>query len=228
MTLSYSYAMTNLQCEDRVVSIGDYKQDVENICGPPTFVDISQAEKTIKIYQKISREKIDDQKHKSKNSEIKKKYDKKYQDNDQDIDENYRLINERTFLINIEEWTYNFGPSRFIQTLTFKNDQLFSIIAGYYGYDQPPSNSPSAEKGDSKALVMMKYGKPTYTLKNQEDSVSFNYRKDGDYLYVEKLMNPLEEIKWTYDFGPDRLLQKLSFKNNVLMDIRYLQKTTTN
>jgi hypothetical protein len=36
--------------------------------------------------------------------------------------------------VNYEEWTYNFGPARFMQFLLFKNGVLDSIKAGGYGY----------------------------------------------------------------------------------------------
>ena len=36
--------------------------------------------------------------------------------------------------IKIEEWTYNFGPDRFIYYLRFENGVLKSITTGDYGY----------------------------------------------------------------------------------------------
>jgi hypothetical protein len=36
--------------------------------------------------------------------------------------------------VNYEEWTYNFGHSRFMQFLLFKNGVLDSIKSGGYGY----------------------------------------------------------------------------------------------
>ena len=36
--------------------------------------------------------------------------------------------------IKIEEWTYNFGPDRFIYYLRFENGVLKSIKTGDYGY----------------------------------------------------------------------------------------------
>jgi hypothetical protein len=34
----------------------------------------------------------------------------------------------------IEEWTYNFGPTRFIRYLTFENEKLVNIVTGDYGF----------------------------------------------------------------------------------------------
>ncbi|RPI38513.1 MAG: DUF2845 domain-containing protein [Nitrospiraceae bacterium] len=36
--------------------------------------------------------------------------------------------------IHVEEWTYNFGPTRFIYFLKFKNGQLVEIRTGDHGY----------------------------------------------------------------------------------------------
>ena len=34
----------------------------------------------------------------------------------------------------IEEWTYNFGPSRFIQTVRFENGRVVRVESGGYGF----------------------------------------------------------------------------------------------
>jgi hypothetical protein len=41
---------------------------------------------------------------------------------------------DRTILVSVEEWTYDFGPHRFIRILTFRNGKLFSIRSGEYGH----------------------------------------------------------------------------------------------
>ena len=40
---------------------------------------------------------------------------------------------EDTVVINVEEWTYDFGTQRFLQYLTFENGRLIRIRAGKYG-----------------------------------------------------------------------------------------------
>lgn len=40
----------------------------------------------------------------------------------------------RVVPVHIEEWTYNFGPSRFVRYLTFENGRLARIETGGYGY----------------------------------------------------------------------------------------------
>jgi hypothetical protein len=36
--------------------------------------------------------------------------------------------------VTVEEWTYNFGPNRFIRILRFENGRLVEIEMGGYGY----------------------------------------------------------------------------------------------
>lgn len=40
---------------------------------------------------------------------------------------------EETITVNVEEWTYDFGPQRFIQYLTFESGKLVHIRSGNYG-----------------------------------------------------------------------------------------------
>ncbi|MHC1725562.1 MAG: DUF2845 domain-containing protein [Syntrophobacteraceae bacterium] len=37
-------------------------------------------------------------------------------------------------VVQIEEWTYNFGPTRFVRILTFEDRILVNIRTGSYGY----------------------------------------------------------------------------------------------
>ncbi len=200
---------TTMRCGGRLVSLWDDKEDVEDVCGPPSFVDVLEEERTVKTYQRTPGQKISDQ-----------KTDAPAEPEDQ----NYQRITERTFVISIEEWTYNFGPSRFIQTLRFENSRLVSIQIGGYGFSKHPRNHPIVEKGDSKALVAMKYGPPEYTRRNYEQDVRINRRKDGNYLFVEELKKPIMKDEWVYDFGPNSFRQKLFFVNNALVEIRSLKK----
>jgi hypothetical protein len=39
-----------------------------------------------------------------------------------------------TEIIEVEEWTYNFGPHRLIYYLRFENGRLQEIKTGWYGY----------------------------------------------------------------------------------------------
>jgi hypothetical protein len=40
----------------------------------------------------------------------------------------------RSVMVHVEEWTYNFGPTRFMYILTFKNGELVEIKTGDHGF----------------------------------------------------------------------------------------------
>jgi len=40
---------------------------------------------------------------------------------------------ERQTELQIEDWTYDFGPDRFVRFLRFENDKLVSVADGSYG-----------------------------------------------------------------------------------------------
>ena len=43
---------------------------------------------------------------------------------------------EDTIMVNVEEWTYDFGTQRFLQYLTFEQGRLVHIRSGKYGKKQ--------------------------------------------------------------------------------------------
>jgi Protein of unknown function (DUF2845) len=45
---------------------------------------------------------------------------------------------ERSVEITIDVWTYDFGPRRFIQTLTFEQGKLVRVESGPYGKKETP------------------------------------------------------------------------------------------
>lgn len=43
---------------------------------------------------------------------------------------------DETITVNVEEWTYDFGPQRFLQFLTFESGKLIHVRSGGYGKKQ--------------------------------------------------------------------------------------------
>ena len=214
--VSKSYASSSFRCKNKIISVGDHKGEIQSLCGPPAFIDQHQEERIVKTYIKIKKDPDD------KMEETKRKdRDGHNRDFGQAFERNYGFVDEQKFLINQEEWTYNLGPHRFIRTLVFENSKLISVDTGGYGYDEDKTGQSSAEIGDSKAVVVMKYGRPTYTDEHQEVEANTINREDESYFYVEECNKYINVDEWTYDFGPRRLTQRLLFKNNKLVDIDY-------
>jgi hypothetical protein len=53
---------------------------------------------------------------------------------EEEISDPINRFRRRTRLVVIEEWTYNFGPLRFVKILTFRNGRLADIATGDWGY----------------------------------------------------------------------------------------------
>jgi hypothetical protein len=99
---------STLRCRSYVITSGASQSEVLRKCGAPVDI-VSWDEERVKIdtYKNIPAE-----------SE----------------DELYReplFVKEYT---KIEEWEYNFGPTRFIYYLRFENGRLERITSGGYGY----------------------------------------------------------------------------------------------
>lgn len=98
---------TDFWCDGGIVSTGDRKFEVFTKCGEPTWRDM-RFEKRLK--RDFFRELFPPRER-----------------------ERYRepfLVEE---FVEIEEWVYNFGTTRFIRFLTFENGILVSIETGGYG-----------------------------------------------------------------------------------------------
>ena len=116
----------------------------------------------------------------------------------------------------IDEWIYDFGTNRLIQTLIFHNGDLIKISSG--GFGKGAGNSASDRPGiisvgKSKSQVILKWGQPTYTEQHQEERSI--YGSQGKVLQQTVTIERL-----TYDLGPDRFIRILTFENGKLTDIR--------
>lgn len=96
---------SSIRCQGRIISPGDRKYEVLVKCGEPDDVE--------------SREVYEYRWKKRHRGAAKGKYD-----------ESYRI----EIPILIETWTYDFGPTRLIRYLHFKNDTLVNITTGERGY----------------------------------------------------------------------------------------------
>lgn len=81
-----------------------------------------------------------------------------------------------------------------------------------------------ASDGDSQADVLAKCGSPSFTHhRTQKDKAKTGYRQQGQTggkttEYEQTVTKDIEE--WTYDFGPNRLVQTAVFEDGKLVDVR--------
>ncbi len=120
--------------------------------------------------------------------------------------------------VTVEEWTYNFGPSRFMRIVVLKNGVVSDIRTGNYGYTNQPE--PAAREcseqfvsiGDSKTDVLAKCGEPTLKGSHREET--------GERLDTTERTVFVTVEEWTYNPGPTRFVRILTFRNSRLTDIR--------
>jgi Protein of unknown function (DUF2845) len=102
-----------LQCGRNVVSQGDSLMTVRSACGIPDFTDR-------RLEVRTERRHVDGPCFK----------------------EGGQLrcgrTEEHSVEITIDEWVYDFGPRRFIETLTFEQGKLIRVVSGPYGKKEAP------------------------------------------------------------------------------------------
>ena len=114
--------------------------------------------------------------------------------------------------VHIEEWTYDFGPGRFIRILTFEEGRLARIRDGIYGKSTPDDGATYVREnrivqpGDSKYEVIIKLGRPVYSETREVEKA--NRTKTGDVV-----VRTITYEEWTYDFGPRRFIRRIIFED---------------
>jgi len=131
------------------------------------------------------------------------------------------VVGEKT-IHSIEVWTYNFGPTRFMQFLRFKNGKLDNISTGPYGFNKsalttksdPDCRKPVSD-GNRKIEVLTNCGEPTTKDTWQVERIIKH--KDKGLVTGRKVYIATEE--WTYNFGPNRFMLFITLENGIVVNI---------
>jgi hypothetical protein len=100
--------MSALRCGQYIISRGARQSEVQGKCGNPSNIESWEKENVRRDFYKDIPAQSDEQ-----------------------------LSQEPLFQreqIRVEEWEYNFGPTRFLYYLRFENGKLIKITIGDYGY----------------------------------------------------------------------------------------------
>jgi hypothetical protein len=103
-----------LRCGTRLVSEGDHQLKIEKHCGEPTAV----------TFRTIYRSGIPA-------SRYRRSWQRVHPANS---GEELLIHNGSVEEVQVEEWTYNFGPRRLMQVVRFENGLVTSVSALGYGY----------------------------------------------------------------------------------------------
>jgi hypothetical protein len=108
--------ISSLRCGVRLITEGDHKAKVLAECGKPDYVEVREEERVYRF---------------SRHPSYYGYYDNyEYERGDYGYGAPYRIKE----LVIIEEWTYNHGPSRFMDHLILENGVVVDITSGDYGY----------------------------------------------------------------------------------------------
>jgi hypothetical protein len=125
----------------------------------------------------------------------------------------------RKTYVTVEDWTYNIGENQFLRIVTIRNGVITGIRTGQRGTakDQAPPGPACGDRvisvGDTKTDILIKCGEPIYKNAHQEE-----LRERFEESSVRTISVTVEE--WTYNFGPQRFLRIITFRNGVVVDIR--------
>ena len=115
LTPTYAQAYS-IRCGVRLISEGDSKVKVLAECGDPDHVEVWEEERVYRYHYPPIYYGIYD--------------DFEYGTSDNEYRQPYRIKK----LVIVEEWTYNHGPSRFMDHLRLENGVVIRITSGDYGY----------------------------------------------------------------------------------------------
>lgn len=134
------------------------------------------------------------------------------------IDTSDKDVKRKTY-ITVEEWTYDFGPQQFLRIVTLRNGVIAGIRTGRYGASKdgdapgPACGGRVISIGDTKADILIKCGEPFSKSSHQEE-----LKERLDDSSSRKVITIVEE--WTYNFGPQRFMRVITFRNGTVVDIR--------
>jgi hypothetical protein len=128
-------------------------------------------------------------------------------------------LRQRTY-VTVEQWTYNFGPQQLLRIVTIRNGTVAGIqTSGRYGFSKdeqpvkPECGDHIISHGESEAEVLAKCGDPFYRTSHAEEI----WEPMGASGF-RKVMVTVEE--WTYNFGPQRLMRIITFRNGRVTNVR--------
>jgi hypothetical protein len=224
MLFSHPNSVNALRCGSDLISERDRKYEVLSKCGEPEFIEKWEEEKAVYVTNA---------KHKIIGDLL--------------LDRQNILAKSR--ISHIEEWTYNFGPYKFIQYLTFVNGKLKKIEDGPKGFKGDIFSGTYksrcghlVETGDRKIEVIMNCGDPVsieYTWEEYISTVSARERirkiprffrnkqrrpKKRDFKFVKEIIyeqkrSVINIEEWTYNFGPRRFLYFITLENGKVVRV---------
>jgi uncharacterized protein DUF2845 len=113
-SISSNASTDGMRCGQRLISTGDTLYAVRNVCGEPSASDR-------RVVQRTGKRRVSGPCFKDRDGAVR-----------------CDRVEEYTVEIVIDEWTYDFGPRRFVHYLTFEDGKLIKVATGGYGSADVP------------------------------------------------------------------------------------------
>jgi len=140
------------------------------------------------------------------------------------------LLQSSRVAVEVERWTYDFGPRQFLQVVTVEAGEVRAVERGSYGSEagRSPGPGPGAipraacepvgfGEGLTSYEVLTRCGPPA--TRDQKLVTRSVARTDpsGQPVLTESETYAVE--LWTYDFGPQVLTRRLEFRDGRLVRV---------
>lgn len=114
-----------------------------------------------------------------------------------------------------EEWQYNFGPTKFMRFLRFRNSRLVSVRTGPHGFTAPDGRCKPSEitEGLSELELLARCGEPALV----ERRIAERGYKRGPAGPVFPAGTAVED--WIYDFGGNRFHRVVTMIDGRVVEI---------
>ncbi|MEM9069146.1 MAG: DUF2845 domain-containing protein [Myxococcota bacterium] len=127
---------------------------------------------------------------------------------------------QQTVEIVVESWTYNFGPTRFMQRLEFRDGIVSRIETLGRGYrpSRVGQRGRNIHLRESRGRVRATWGEPTEREVRTETSSVYI---PGPTSAVGASRTTEVEY-WTYNFGPSRFMRRVVFEDGQVVRVETL------
>jgi hypothetical protein len=140
------------------------------------------------------------------------------------------LLQTRRVTVEVERWTYNFGPRRLLQVVIVEAGEVHGVEQGTYGSEAARSPGPAPEdipraaceppglgEGQTTFEVLARCGPPATRDQKLVTRTVARTDQAGQPVAAERETFPVE--LWGYDFGPQALTRRLEFRDGRLLRI---------
>jgi hypothetical protein len=136
----------------------------------------------------------------------------------------------RSVDVVIDDWTYDFGPSSFVQVVRLENGRVRNVERLGYGHARDARPEPvhllratcsdlaGIDEGDGKLDVLARCGEPALRDAWEETRAVYVQDRREGLAAAESTTEQLET--WTYDLGRNRFVQFVTFENGRVVRIR--------